>query len=77
MANATSPTCCILDDLKKSDQRPFIEQLKAIAAMTMSKSQLAKLWPEDRPHMEQLVNQTQRSFEQLQKAPKQYPMARI
>ena len=64
------------DDLKKADQKPFIDQLHAIAAMTMTKAQLEKLRPQDRPQVEQLAEQTQQGFEQLLKALEPYPKAR-
>lgn len=64
------------DGLKKPDQKPFIDQLKAIAAMRMTKIELEKLKPKDRAHVRQLAQQTQQGFEELLKALEPYPTAR-
>jgi hypothetical protein len=64
------------DGLKKPDQKPFIDQLKAIAAMRMTKTELENLKPEDRAHVRQLAQQTQQGFEKLLKALEPYPTAR-
>jgi hypothetical protein len=64
------------DDLKKADQKPLVDQLHAIAAMAMTKAQLEKLRPQDRPRVKQLAEQTQQGFEQLLKALEPYPRAR-
>jgi hypothetical protein len=71
------PYLLYADDLKKADQKPFIDQLYTIAAMRMSKAQLEKLRPQDRPLVKQLVKQTQQSFEQLLKSLEPYPKARV
>jgi len=39
----------IHEGLKKPDQRPFIDQLHAIAAMSMTKAKLEKLKPRTAP----------------------------
>ena len=70
------PYLLYADELKKADQKPFIDQLNAIAAMTMTKAQLEKLRPQDRPQVKQLAEQTQQGFEQLLKALEPYPKAR-
>ena len=70
------PYLLYADDLKKSAQKPFIDQLNAIAAMTMTKGRLEKLQPQDRPYVQQLAEQTQQGFEQLLKALEPYPKAR-
>jgi hypothetical protein len=70
------PYILYLDGLKKPDQKPFVDQLKGIAAMNMSKAQLENLKPEDRAHVRNLAQQTQQGFEQLLKALKPYPKAR-
>ena len=62
--------------LKKPDQKPFIEQLNAIAAMTKTQTQLAELKPQDRAYVQQLSYQTQQGFEQLLQALEPYPKAR-
>ncbi|RPJ12397.1 MAG: hypothetical protein EHM37_09160 [Deltaproteobacteria bacterium] len=71
------PYLLYADDLKKADQKPFIDQLHTIAAMRMSKAQLEKLRPQDRPLVKQLVKQTQQGFEQLLKSLEPYPKARV
>ena len=43
------PYLLYADELKKADQKPFIHQLNAIAAMTMTQAQLERLRPQDRP----------------------------
>lgn len=70
------PYILYLDGLKKPDQKPFIDQLKGIAAMSMTKAQLENLKPEDRAHVRKLAQQTQQGFEQLLTALKPYPKAR-
>ena len=46
------PYLLYADELKKADQKPFIDQLNAITAMTMTKAQLERLRPQDRPQVE-------------------------
>lgn len=70
------PYLLYADNLKKPAQKPFVDQLNAIAAMTMTKGQLEKLQPQDRPYVEQLAKQTHHGFEQLLKALEPYPKAR-
>jgi len=64
------------EGLKKPDQKPFIDQLNAIAAMRMSQAQLEKLKPQHRPHVRQLAQQSQQGFEELLKALEPYPKAK-
>jgi len=45
--------------------------------MSMSKSQLEKLKPQDRAHVRQLARQTRQGFERLLKALEPYPKARV
>jgi hypothetical protein len=70
------PYILYADGLKKADQKPFIDQLNAIAAMRMTKAELEKLKPEDRAHVRQMAQQTQQGFEALIKALEPYPKAR-
>jgi hypothetical protein len=70
------PYLLYADELKKADQKPFIDQLHAIAAMSMTKAQLEKLRPQDRSRVKQLAEQTQQGFENLLKALEPYPKAR-
>lgn len=70
------PYILYADGLKKPDQKPFIDQLKAIAAMRMSQAELEQLKPQDRPYVQQLAQQTQQGFEELLKALAPYPNAR-
>jgi hypothetical protein len=48
------PYILYTEGLKKPDQKPFIDQLNAIAAMTMTKAKLEKLKPQDRAYVRQL-----------------------
>ena len=70
------PYILYTEGLKKPDQRPFIDQLHAIAAMSMTKAKLEKLKPKDRAHVRQLAQQTQQGFEELLKALAPYPKAK-
>jgi len=70
------PYLLYADELKKADQKPLVDQLHAVAAMTMTKAQLEKLRPQDRPRVKQLAEQTQQGFEHLLKALEPYPKAR-
>jgi len=70
------PYILYTEGLKKPDQKPFIDQLKAIAAMSMSKEKLENLKPQDRAHVRQLTQQTEHGFEELLKALEPYPKAR-
>jgi hypothetical protein len=70
------PYILYTEGLKKPDQKPFVDQLKAIAAMSMSKTQLENLNPKDRDHVRQLAQQTEQGFEELLKALEPYPKAR-
>jgi hypothetical protein len=70
------PYILYTDGLKKPDQKPFIDQLKAIAAMGMNKAQLENLKPQDRAHVRRLAHQTEQGFDELLKALEPYPKAR-
>jgi hypothetical protein len=70
------PYILYMDGLKKPDQKVFIDHLKGIAAMSMTKAQLESLKPQDRAHVRKLAQQTQQGFEQLLRALKPYPKAR-
>ena len=70
------PYILYTEGLKKPDQKPFIDQLKAIAAMSMSKEKLENLKPQDRAHVRQLTQQTEHGFEELLTALEPYPKAR-
>jgi hypothetical protein len=73
------PYLLYADGFKKVEQQPFVKQLKAIPAMMMTKGQLEKLRPEDRPQVEKIIRQTQQEFSELLNAlhPDKYPKARI
>jgi hypothetical protein len=70
------PYILYTEGLKKPDQKPFVDQLKAIAAMSMSKDKLENLKPQDRAQVRQLAQQTEQGFEELLKALAPYPKAR-
>jgi hypothetical protein len=70
------PYILYTEGLKNSDQKPFLDQLKAIAAMRMSQTQLENLRPQDRAHVRQLVQQTEQGFEELLKVLAPHPKAR-
>jgi transposase-like protein len=70
------PYILYTEGLKKPDQKPFVDQLKAIAAMSMSKTQLEELKPKDRAQVRQLAQQTEQGFEALLKALEPYPKAK-
>ncbi len=70
------PYILYTEGLKKPDQKPFVDQLKAIAAMSISKTQLENLKPQHRTQVRQLAQQTEQGFEELLKALEPYPKAR-
>jgi hypothetical protein len=70
------PYILYTEGLKKPDQKPFIDQLNAIAAMRMTQAHLEGLTPQDRAYVRQLSEQTQQGFEQLLAALEPYPKAR-
>jgi len=70
------PYILYADGLKKPDQKPFIDQLNAIAAMSMTKATLERLKPQDRAHVRQLTQQTKQGFDALLKALDPYPKAK-
>jgi len=70
------PYILYTEGLKKPDQKPFVDQLKAIAAMSMNKEKLENLQPKDRAHVRQLAQQTEQGFDELLKALELYPKAR-
>lgn len=73
------PYLLYLDGLKKPSQRPFLEKLKSIPALNLTKESLEELRPEDRPKVKRIINQTQQGFQKLLQAldAKKYPKARI
>jgi hypothetical protein len=72
------PYLLYADGAKKKEQLPFVEKLKSIPALNLTKTQLEQLRPEDRPVVEQIAQQTQQGFQQLLEAldEKKYPKAR-
>jgi hypothetical protein len=70
------PYLLYMDGLKRPDQKRFVDQLNAIAAMRMRQTELESLQPQDRRHVQQLAEQTQQGFAQLLKALEPYPKAR-
>lgn len=73
------PYLLYADGVKKGKQAPFVDQLKSIPALKLTKDQLESLRPEDRPFIEQTVRKTKQGFTQLLEAldPKKYPKARV
>ncbi len=72
------PYLLYADGIKKAKQAPFLEKLKSIPALNLTKDQLETLQPQDRPRVEQIVQKTQQGFQQLIQAldPQKYPKAR-
>ena len=72
------PYLLYADGFKKAQQKPLIEKLQAIPAMTVVQADVEKLRPEDRPLVEQMIEKTQQGFEQLLQAldPQRYPHTR-
>jgi len=68
----------LANGVKKPQHLALIEQLKSIPAMNLTKAQLERLRPEDRPLVEQLADKTQQGFERLLEAldEQRYPKAR-
>ena len=73
------PYLLYADGLKKGKQAPWVEKLKRIPGLQLTKDQLESLRPEDRPLMEKIFRKTKRGFTQLVEAldPKKYPKARV
>lgn len=53
------------DGLKKDEQAPWVQKLKAIPAMNLSKANLESLRPEDLPQVHKLAEKTKQDFEEL------------
>lgn len=72
------PYILYADGFKKPQHQPLIEKLQSIPAMNLTKAQLERLRPEDRPLVEQLADKTQQGFERLLEAldEQRYPKAR-
>lgn len=72
------PYLLYADGVKKAQQAPWVEKLKSIPALHLTKSHLEELRPEDRPYMERIAYQTKQGFQQLLEAldEKKYPKAR-
>lgn len=72
------PYLLYADGIKKGKQDPWVEKLKSIPALQLTKDQLESLRPEDRPRMEAIFRKTKQGFAQLVAAldPKKYPKAR-
>ena len=73
------PYLLYADGLKKGKQVPWVEKLRSIPALQLTKDQLESLRPEDRPLMEKILRKTKQGFTQLVEAldPKKYPKARV
>lgn len=69
------PYLLYADGAKKANQAPFLDQLQSIPIMNLSKPQMERLRPEDRPLV---VKQTQQGFQTLLDAlsPQKYPRVR-
>ena len=50
------------EGLKRSDQKPLVDQLNAIAAMRITQAQLESLQPQDRSQVEELAKQNAAGF---------------
>ena len=50
------------DGFKKAEQQSLVEKLEAVPVMTLTKNDMEKLRPEDRPLVEQMVEKTQQGF---------------
>ena len=66
------------DGAKKRKQKPFLEKMQSIPVFHFTQLQMEQLRPEDRPHIAQITQQTQKGFEELLEAldPEKYPRAR-
>lgn len=66
------------DGVKKPDQIALREKLQSIVAMSLTKAQLEKLRPEDRPLVAEIAHKTEEGFRELLEAldPQRYPKAR-
>lgn len=51
------------DGLKKDEQAPWVQKLKAIPVMNLSKANLESLRPEDLPQVHKLAEKTKQDFE--------------
>ena len=73
------PYLLYADGLQKGKQTSWVEKLKSIPALQLTKDQLESLHPEDRPLMEKIFRKTKQGFTQLVEAldPKKYPKARV
>ena len=73
------PYLLYADGIKKGKQALWVEKLKSIPALQLTKDQLEALRPEDRPLMEKIFRKTKQGFAQLVEAldPKRYPKARM
>jgi hypothetical protein len=72
------PYLLYADGAKKTEQTPFIEKLKSIPAMKLTKSQLETIRPEDRHIIEEIAENTTKGFQELLNTldPNKYPKAR-
>jgi len=73
------PYILYADGIKKAQQQPLTEKLASLPAMGLTQSQMEQLRPEDRPRVEQIVQQTEQGFQELLNAldPQKYPHARV
>jgi hypothetical protein len=72
------PYILYADDLKKKEQKPFIDFLKSIPVMQFTKANLEKLSEQDKSKIRKAIRKTKESFAELidRLDPKRYPRAR-
>jgi len=72
------PYILYLDKLKKPEQRELKDKLKSISAMSLTRSRLEELTPEDLPKVKKLAERTKQGFKELIEAlpEDKYPAAR-
>jgi hypothetical protein len=73
------PYLLYADGAKKAEHTPFVEKLKSIPAMKLTKSQLETIRPEDRQVIEEIAEKTYKGFQELINIldPEKYPKARV
>ncbi len=62
------PLSLYADGFKKAEQQSLVDKLQSVPVMTLTQADIEKLRLEDRPLVEQMVEKTQRGFEQLLQA---------
>ena len=72
------PYILYADNLKKKEQKPFVDFLKSIPVMQFTKADLEKLSDQDKSKIRKAIRKTKESFAELidRLDPKRYPRAR-